>query len=61
VISSCFSFPFDLFKIICDIQTDGYWAYLCRNLEVTSGANISGVVIRDESEDVFPARMTKIF
>jgi hypothetical protein len=32
--------PFGLFKFIhCDIKTDGYWAYLCHNLEVTSSDN----------------------
>jgi hypothetical protein len=32
--------PFDHLKFtLSDIKTDGYWAYLCCNLEVTSGAN----------------------
>jgi hypothetical protein len=42
------------FKFIhCDIQTDGYQAYLCCNPEVTSGANISGTVVGDELK-IFP-------
>jgi hypothetical protein len=46
--------PFDHpYSFIVTYKTDGYQDYLCHNPEVTSGANIYGVVAEDEIED-FP-------